>query len=90
MKEIRKQKKKRRKRKKNMKLDPGNTSSPRPERAHGPSFQNPNRYPLPSLSLTDRWDPPVITHLRPKSTSEIDPKLPPLTPIDFVRFLAII
>jgi hypothetical protein len=37
---------------------------------------SPNRYPLPSLSLTDLWDPPVITHLRPKSTPEIDPKLP--------------
>jgi hypothetical protein len=36
MKEIRKQKKKRRKRKKNMKLYPGNTSSPWPEKAHGP------------------------------------------------------
>jgi hypothetical protein len=87
MKEIRKQKKKkRRKEKKNMKMDPGETVRPRIESSPRPTFLPQTGTPLLSLSLTDRWDPPIITHLRPKSTPEIDLKLPPLTPIDFVRF----
>jgi hypothetical protein len=42
-----KTKKKKKEEEKNMKLDPGNHSSPRPEQAHGPATPHPE--PVPSL-----------------------------------------
>jgi hypothetical protein len=43
-----------------MKLDPGNHSSPRPERAHGPATPRPEPVSSPSLLHADMWAPHVI------------------------------
>jgi hypothetical protein len=66
IKEIRKQKKKKKKERKNIKGAPGNGSA---QQQKWPVAQEaiPNQYTSPlSLSLTDMWDPPVITHLQPR------------------------
>jgi hypothetical protein len=58
-----------------MKLDPRNTSSQRPERAHGPSSQNPNRYPLLSLPRMTGG-----THLSARSSPTVSPPSPVTSP----------
>jgi hypothetical protein len=63
-----------------------NWAAPGTQPARSAPKQTSARFPLSALLSfsflfhfrADRWDPPVITHLCPKSTPEMNPKLPPL------------
>jgi hypothetical protein len=47
---------------------PGGTDSAQSRNEPAAQEATPNRYTLFSLPLADRWDPPVISNLWPKST----------------------
>jgi hypothetical protein len=89
MKEIRKQKKKKIEKKRKIEEGQGEPNRPRQETGPWPRKPSPEPVHPSSFSLTDRWDPPIISLPQPFPPPVTEPELAVTPPLQYALTPAI-